>query len=102
LSQPKQEKSTYLSDWSTQEPATVHTGGENVKGDLTTDGVGQAEMGEFLLEDLDELGSDLVFLEDEQHCVSNRNTESVGRNVRGRISRRRFALRCCKRSDIRK
>lgn len=43
--------------------ASVHTSRKDVEGDLTTDGVGQAEMGEFLLEDFDKLGSNAVFLE---------------------------------------
>lgn len=36
--------------------------GEHVKGDLATDRVGQAEMGKFLLEDLDHLGSNAGLL----------------------------------------
>lgn len=48
----------------------MHTSGEDIEGDLTTDGVGQAEMGEFLLEDLNELGSDTVFLKGEQMHIS--------------------------------
>lgn len=36
--------------------------GEHIKGDLTTDRVGQAEMGKFLLKDLDHFGSDAGLL----------------------------------------
>lgn len=35
---------------------------QDVKGDLTTDRVGEAKVGKLLLQELDELGADLVLL----------------------------------------
>jgi len=39
----------------------VPSGGEDIEGDLAADGVGEAQIREFLLEGFDELGADLVF-----------------------------------------
>lgn len=49
--------------FNTRGMTVLHTSRKDVEGDLTTDGVCQAEMSEFLLEDFDKLGSNAVFLE---------------------------------------